>query len=445
MISPFVFPSSNDLSLEVVSREKETLLLHVRSSQAEGTCPGCHQISRRVHSRYTRTLADLPCQAQMVRLHLQVRRFFCDEATCPRKTFAEQFPAFTLPYARRTSQQADVLREVAFALGGKPGAHLAKKLQMPVSLHTLLRLLRRSPGPDPVPPRVVGIDEWAWRKGRRYGTILCDLERHVPIDLLPDREADSVVAWLKGHPSVEIVSRDRSTEFADATRRGAPQALQVADRFHLIKNLGDALEPMLDRNKRCLCFMDESGPDAQKDGQASPPQPPALSEIRPTPSRKAEEVRLARRQERQERYEQAIALREQGFKIADIASRLGVHRRTIERFLAAPGFPEKQRCRAERTKLEAYHSYLWERWQAGVHNASHLFRDITALGYKGSYASVNKYLVCLRDFSPFACYSDTSCRSNADCQASALSVFPLSYRLTNRRAARFAKHLRPQC
>jgi transposase len=184
MISPFVFPSSNDLLLEVVSWEKDTVLLHVRSSQAEGTCPGCHQVSVRVHSRYMRTLADLPCQAQMVRLQLQVRRFFCDEATCPRKTFAEQFPTLALPYARRTERLANVLREVAFALGGKPGAHLAKKLQMPASLHTLLRLIRRSPCPDAAPPRVVGIDEWAWRKGRRYGTILCDLERHVPIDLL---------------------------------------------------------------------------------------------------------------------------------------------------------------------------------------------------------------------------------------------------------------------
>nr|WP_052569002.1 transposase [Ktedonobacter racemifer] len=160
--------------------------------------------------------------------------------------------------------------------------------------------------------------------------------------------------------------------------------------------MGDALEPILDRNKGCLRFTEEPRPDAQREGQASPPQPPVLSEIRPAPSKKAEGIRLAQRQERQERYEQAIALRKQGFKIAEIASRIGVHRRTIERFLAAPCFPEKKRRRAERTKLEAYHSYLWERWQAGVHNASHLFRELTTLGYKGSYASVNKYLVCLR-------------------------------------------------
>ncbi|MBO0784336.1 MAG: ISL3 family transposase, partial [Ktedonobacteraceae bacterium] len=377
MITPFVFPSPNGLLLEAVSWEKDTLLLHLRSSQAEGTCPGCHQVSVRVHSRYMRTLADLPCQAQMVRLRLQVRRFFCDKVTCPRKTFAEPFPALTLPYARRTERLANVLREVAFALGGKPGAHLAKKLQMPASLHTLLRLIRRSPCPHPAPPRVVGIDEWAWRKGRRYGTILCDLERHIPLDLLPDREADSVIAWLQRHPSVEIVSRDRSTEYADAARRGAPQALQVADRFHLIKNLGEALEPLLDRNKGCLRFMDEPGPG----GQASLSQPPVLSQIRPAPNKKAEKVRLAQRQERLNRYEQAIALRKQGFKIADIATHTGVHRRTIERFLAAPGFPEKKRRRAERTKLEAYHSHLWQRWQAGVHNASHLFREIAALGY----------------------------------------------------------------
>ncbi len=231
-------------------------LLRVRSTKTPVQCPVCASSSVKVHSRYIRTPADLPCLEYAVRLQLQVRRFFCQNGNCPRKTFAEPFPALVETHARRTARQARLLREVAFALGGKAGAGLLGRLGIRVSRDTLLRLLRGSPLPDLPVPRVLGLDDWAWRKGHTYGTILCDLEQHVPVDLLPDRAASSVESWLKAHPGVEIISLDRAHDYAAGARRGAPHAVLIADRFHLTKNFGDALEPLLDRHQDLFRFGD---------------------------------------------------------------------------------------------------------------------------------------------------------------------------------------------
>jgi len=242
-----------DVVVEEVLLENQVLT----STQPTRCCPVCSQPSTRIHSRYTRTLADLPCQRRLVRLQIAVRRFRCGEPTCRRATFAEQFPGLAAAYARRTSRQAEALCEVAFALGGRAGVPLAKKLSLPTSRHTLLRLLHRTPAPAATTPRQVGIDDFAWKKVDHYGTILVDLARHRPVDLLADRSADSVTAWLLAHPGVELISRDRAGSYADAARRGAPKALQVADRYHLVANLRDALQKLLDRKRTCLPTLEE--------------------------------------------------------------------------------------------------------------------------------------------------------------------------------------------
>ncbi len=180
-----------------------------------------------------------------MRLQLHVRRFLCQNAHCPRKTFAEPFPNVVAAYARRTMRQADLLQRLALALGGRAASPLTQRLRVPASRHTLLRLLRRRLLPALPTPAILGIDEWAWRKGRRYGTILCDLERHCPVDLLPDCAAERVIAWLRAHPGIKVVSRDRDSAFADAIRKGAPQAVQVADRWHLLQNLQKSLKDLL--------------------------------------------------------------------------------------------------------------------------------------------------------------------------------------------------------
>ena len=250
-----------DVVVEELLLETQVLTLVLTSTQPARYCPGCSKPSTRVHSRYRRLLADLPCQGRLVRLQIKVRRFKCLQTTCRRTTFAEQFPGLAAAHARRTSRQAQALCEVAFALGGRAGVPLAKKLRLPTSRHTLLRLLRRMPAPATNTPRQVGIDDFAWKKGDHYGTILVDLARHRPVDLLADRSAESVTAWLLAHPGVELISRDQAGSYADAARRGAPKAVQVADRYHLVANLRDALQKLLDRI-RDLQFSTRRRPNA---------------------------------------------------------------------------------------------------------------------------------------------------------------------------------------
>ena len=173
---------------------------------------------------------DLPSSGRQISLALQVRHFRCSNRACPRKTFAEPLPNFLSPYAQRTSRLRESLRKLGEETGGEAGARLSKQQGMTCSASTVLRLLLHDPLSAPAPVKVVGVDEWAWRKGQRYGTLLVDLEQRVPIDLLADASAESFAAWLQAHPSVEFISRDRGTAFADGATRGAPQALQIADR-----------------------------------------------------------------------------------------------------------------------------------------------------------------------------------------------------------------------
>jgi len=205
-----------------------------------------------VHSHYTRTLTDLPWQGRAVTVQVRARRFRCGRAGYPRQVFAERLPEVAPSPARRTARLGGIQRHIGLALGGEPGARLAARLAMLVSGDTLLRLVRAAELPSQPPPRVVGIDEWAWRRGLSYGTIVCDLERGPVVDLLPDRRTETVAAWLKRHPSVAVIARDRASVFAEAVRQGAPRASQVADCWHLLRNLGDALRAAVDRHRAAV-------------------------------------------------------------------------------------------------------------------------------------------------------------------------------------------------
>lgn len=259
---------------------------------------------------------------------------------------------------------------------------------MPVGATTLLRRLREVDLDPPLPPRVLGVDDWAWRKGSHYGTILCDLERGRRIELLPDRKGETLAAWLKDHPSVEIVVRDRAGAYADGARQGAPSAIQVADRWHLLRNGGDALRGVLDHHHRHLDeaaqivasvtvdpVANDNAPDADSSQEAEPPVT------------KAEQRSLDARQRREARFAEAVRLREQGMTMRGVARALGVGRKTVRRWLHAGHAPTWQHADRGRSSLDPFSEYLEARWMAGSRNGTGLWREIRERGFTGQSGS----------------------------------------------------------
>lgn len=361
------------------------LVLETHSTTASAVCPLCDQPSTRRHSSYRRRLADLPWQGRTVELHLRVGRFRCTTVSCPRRIFAERLPAAAPSGQRCTARLSTIQRGIALALGGAGGARLAALLAMPVSGDTLLRRIRAVPIQDAPAPRVIGIDDWAWRRGRRYGTLLVDLERNNrPIDLLPDRQAETVATWLKAHPSVEIVARDRAGAYADGVRAGAPQAIQVADRWHLLRNLGDALGGLLNCHHRDLRAAAEAARTVTMAPVTTPP--PA-----PRPPTRRQQRRLDTQAARQARFAEVAALSARGWSQSRIAHSTGLDRKTIRGWLRAGQIPS-WRHPAQGSTVDPHAAYLRQRWSEGCTNATQLWREIRERGFAGRPKTVQEWV-----------------------------------------------------
>jgi transposase len=383
-----LFPDLAEVLIEQVHMADEiTLTLRTRSLTA--ACPSCGTDSSRIQSRYTRKLHDLPSSGRPVHLIVHARRFFCTRSTCAQKIFTERLPELCHPHAQRTIRLQEALSQLGLIVGGQVGASVGSELGCSGSRDTILRLVRRHPLPDPPKSRIVGMDDWAWKRRLRYGTLICDLERGQPIDLLPDRSVETVSAWLQAHPHIDIVSRDGSSEYASAITKGAPHARQVSDRWHLTKNLANCVSVLL-----AQCFAQLRRAE-QAAGTLEQEETPFSQERRPARTRAVQHAQQARQAERLERYESIIALHKQGMVSAEIALRLGMPDRTVRHWLSDRGIPYSGPRRQRPRLLDPYRSYLLRRWNQGCHNTSLLEAELRAKGYSGSQRVIYRYLATL--------------------------------------------------
>ena len=363
------------------------ITLRVQSTQTNAPCPLCATPARRIHSDYGRTLADLPWAQYRVCLQLRVRKWFCRNRACHRRIFTERLPTVAAPWARRTLRLAQRLMALGVALGGTAGVRLGHAWDLAVSRNTLLRGLRQQPLPSLPTPRVLGVDDFALRKRQTYGTVLIDLERRQPVALLAERTADTVAQWLREHPGVEVIARDRSQAYAEGARQGAPAATQVADRFHLLQNLREALDQVFLTHEHALEAVNtlmRQQPVLLPEGAIAVPVPPPLET--PTPAQQRAGQRQARRQAL---HTQVWALHHQGWTAPAIAQHVGLSLRTVQRDLrSATCAGRKRRSDRGDSILNPYKPYLLERWNAGCYTAMRLFRDLRQRGYAGGYGVV---------------------------------------------------------
>ena len=368
----------------------EEITLTLRTTSPTASCPSCGTQSSQIQSRYTRTLRDLPSGGRPIRLIMHVRRFFCKKRTCTQKIFVERLPALCHPHAQRTKQLQEALCRLGLRGGGQAGADTASELGISGSRDTILRLLRQSQPSARAEPHVIGLDDWAWKRRLRYGTLICDLERGLPIDLLADRSVETVSAWLKKHPSIDTISRDGSSEYASAIKKGAPQARQVSDRWHLVKNLAACVSVQLAQSLAELRRAEQVKAQSEKQerGQVS-------EERHPAQTRAIQHAQLVRQAERMARYEHIVALQKQGVKIAEIALQLGVTQRTIQRWIATETIPYSRPRRQRPRLIDPYKTYLLSRWHQGCRKGAQLERELRTKGYKGSGRAMYRYLQTL--------------------------------------------------
>lgn len=384
MIPNTLLPDPESLEIEKFVSEVGLIMIVVRSVLPTSDCPGCRQLSSSLKTRYFRQVADLPWQGVKVKFLLKVRKFRCKNDLCSQKVFCERLPKVVAQSARRTFRLNEVITFLAIVLGGRGGTKASQKLNISVGKDTLLRTIRRQSNPLLTNVKVLGVDDFAFRKGSSYGTILVDLEKRQPIDLLPDRQSETLKTWLLAHPDIEIVTRDRAISYGEAISNGLPEAEQVADRWHLLKNLSELVEKVL-IGKQSL--IKQAFQMAFQPGKIPKEFNIEISEINlDSKSESLTEVR------RREIYKKIKELFSQGIGIRKISRILKLNRNTVRKYLRAAEFPFRQTGQGSKSKLRKYAKYLQKRWLEGELNAALLFAEIQERGYSGSISAVRKFV-----------------------------------------------------
>lgn len=334
-------------------------------------CPLCEAASRRIHSRYARQVADLPSVGRKVRLRVITRRFFCEVPHCRRRIFSERFGDAVLPTrSRRTARLECIVHHLGLALGGRPAASFAKRLMLPVSNDTLLRVVRRRTCPRTEPLVVAGIDDWAFRRNHSYGTIVCDLERRHIVTLLPDREMATVEAWLAGHPDIKVLSRDRGGGYGEAASKALPCAIQVADRWHLMENASAAFLSAVRKSMR---------PIRAAIGATT---------INPELLTCAERLQYEGYLRREETITKILALAKDGAAIKQIVRKTGHSRNRVRQVLRGD---RGDIFRTRQSSLDACLPVLDAQWASGCRNAANLWRRLKSDGFRGSQRVVSEW------------------------------------------------------
>lgn len=379
-----MLPHLADVVVEAVERCPNILNIRVRCGALPVRCPHCGTASRRVHGRYVRRLADAPVGGVPVVIEVLVRRFKCGATRCPAATFAEQITGLTSPHARYTPLLRGLLARIAEVLAGRPGSRLATRLGMPVARDTLVRLLRAADVTTPGWVRVLGVDEFALLKRHKYATLLVDLEARRPIDVLPGREAEPVARWLADHPEVEIVCRYRASAYSEAAKRAAPQAVQVADVWHVWHNLAQAVEKCVTSHYSCLRAPEPDG-EAGAGGEVIPSMPDGTLDSRGRPRRIVATM--------VKRHAAVQQLRTEGRSLRGISRDLNLDYYAVRRYARTPDVRQLLvKVTQRRTKLDDYKTYLYQRYSEGCRNASQLFREVRDQGFSGDRSTVNAYI-----------------------------------------------------
>ncbi len=381
MLQSFMVPGCR---VEGLQRESRLLVvLSARRRRGGARCPDCGDLSKVIHGYYRRRPADLPLCGRRVGLDLRLRRYVCRNETCRRRTFAERLPVLLAPWSRRTRRLAQAQAQVGVALGGEAGSRLAHRLGMPTSGDTLLRLIRATPVATAVAPTIIGVDDWALKKRERYGTIIVDLERRRPIDLLPDRDADTLAAWLQARPGISLVARDRSAEYRRAITAGSPSAVQVADRWHLLCNARQMAERWA---AGAYARLQRLPPMA---GTDSPVVGRTKAFVR---TRSAAEVAANSRARRQARYDEVRRRHLAGEGLRTISRATGFARATVSKYARAESFPERVLRTPAPSIIDPHLPHLEMRLGEGCENGTQLWREVQVLGFAGTAKQIRSWL-----------------------------------------------------